>query len=370
MNRVYFPGLNTIRLYAALCVVLGHVIDYTPGYTFSAPIFHWLSFILLSGYEAVSLFFVLSGFLITYLLLDEKCHSGTIRVGRFYGKRARRIQPLYILVTLLTLAVSGLEQPTTAGLIGILLLSPHLTFAGLGALQHLWSIGVEEWFYFALPPLLRRLNVLLLAGGVIGVRLLLALAVTDLMEGNAYTGGWLTVLHFLRFECMAIGALGAWLLFNRHWLLRWVYRLELPTLVLLGLIVFLRFPGGFAYNVISSLAFIVFILNVATKQNERLNLERPLLAQLGKVTYGVYMYHPLVTYFVSRTLIGLPAGILTDVALYTGVALGSLLVASLSYAYFERMFTAYAQDAWRSLPRNVSIERLLQRHFPRQGSFD
>lgn len=333
--RVYFPGLNTIRLYAAFCVVIGHAFTYASqtGYVFASDLPSRLNFVMLSGYEAVSLFFVLSGFLITYILLRERRDTGTIAVKRFYIKRALRIQPLYALIVLLTIT-AGYYQPTAPGLFAIVLLSPHLAYPVLQSLEHLWSIGIEEWFYFALPPILRRVPVPALALTVIGIRLLLAVAVPGLLVGYPYTPGILTLLNFMRFECMAIGALGAWMLINRHWLLRWVYRAEVPNLFILALMILLDFPGGVAYNLVSSVVFLVFILNIATNPQHKMGLEVPTLARWGAVTYGVYMYHPLLTHIVAAAFVRL--GIQSDILLYAVLCASVLTVALVSYRVFEQ----------------------------------
>lgn len=336
MKRVYFPGLNTIRLYAAFCVVIGHAASYAPesGYTFATDLPTRLNFVILSGYEAVSLFFVLSGFLITYILLTERRDTGAIAVKSFYIKRALRIQPLYFALILLTLAAGALvPQPTITGMVALLLLSPHLAMNGLGAVGHLWSIGVEEWFYFALPPLLRRVSVPALAFAVIGVRLMLALAVPGLMAGDPYAPATL-LLHALRFECMAIGALGAWMLINRHWLLKWIYRAELPNLIVLALIIMLNFPGGVAFNLVSSIVFLVFVLNVAANPRHKLGLELPVFARWGAVTYGVYMYHPLLTHLAAAVFVRL--GVQGDGLLYAVVCMLVMGTALVSYRVFEQ----------------------------------
>lgn len=336
MKRTYFPGLNTIRLYAAFCVVFGHTAEYPPemGYVFATALPSQLNFIILTGYEAVSLFFVLSGFLITYFLLDEYSVTGTIAVKQFYIKRALRIQPLYGLITLLTLVVPIVVHPSDIGLLAIVVLSPHLAMHSLGAAFHLWSIGVEEWFYLALPPLLRRISVPALALSVIGLRLLLAIAIPDLMLGNPYAGNGMITLHALRFECMAIGALGAWMLINRHWLLKWIYRAELPNLAMLTVIILLNFPGGgVAFNLVSSCVFLVFILNAATNPNRKLSLELPIFASWGAVTYGVYMYHPLVLRLIAAALVRI--GLQNDVLLYIAVGVAVLVVALVSHRVFE-----------------------------------
>lgn len=337
MKHIYFPGLNTIRLYAAISVVLVHAASYAgeSGYMVTSTIPAQLNWIILSGYDAVSLFFVLSGFLITYILLNERHQTSTIDVKRFYIKRALRIQPLYFLLIGITLLSAGFApQPSTAGLLAVVMFFPYFMFAVRGAVGHLWSVGVEEWFYFALPPLLRRVSVPRLAAGVIGVRLLMTLFIPGLMLGDPYINLTMNFWHALRFECMAIGALGAWMLINRHWFVRWIYCLELPNLVFLALFILFDFPGGVAFNLVSSCVFLVFIMNVATNSRHRLGLELPLFARWGAVTYGVYMYHPLVTHGIASLFAHL--GIHSDIALYAVIVVAVLIVAHVSYRVFEQ----------------------------------
>src|SRR5689334_400989 len=93
-----FPGLDLLRFYAAVCVVLWH-----QG---ARP------FLFLNGWDAVTLFFVLSGFLITYLLLAERERTSSVDLFAFYVRRTLRIYPLYLLVVLVDaacLALSPLE---------------------------------------------------------------------------------------------------------------------------------------------------------------------------------------------------------------------------------------------------------------------
>ena len=125
-RRTYFPGINSLRFFAAMAVVLTHVElvkkllfhlcelwlkteDWIVGNAWQSifregplkPI-SWLSpFVTFGGYFGVIFFFVLSGFLITYLLLQEKEESGDIAISKFYVRRILRIWPIYYLVIVL-----------------------------------------------------------------------------------------------------------------------------------------------------------------------------------------------------------------------------------------------------------------------------
>ena len=131
------------------------------------------------GSLPVTFFFVLSGFLITSLLLVEKAETGTIRIKRFLTKRARRIWPLYYLVLAAGYGISIFVLGDTSanvlanGLIVNALLLPNVAFAfGLipDMLIQIWSIGTEEQFYLVWPFLLRRMqekNLAMVFAGII-----------------------------------------------------------------------------------------------------------------------------------------------------------------------------------------------------------
>ncbi len=94
-NITLFPGLNALRFIAAFLVVLHH--GETIKRKYEMDNFEWLELFRNGGY-AVTFFFVLSGFLITYLLLKEGERTGTVKVKNFYLKRVLRIWPLYFLL--------------------------------------------------------------------------------------------------------------------------------------------------------------------------------------------------------------------------------------------------------------------------------
>ena len=123
-TKVYFPGLNALRFFAAFAVIVTHVelmkkyigfqnswVDIWPKLTdnIHTPIqgiiagkFSWYQpFIAEAGPLGVTFFFVLSGFLITYLLFAEKKEKGDIKIRAFYARRVFRIWPLYYLIFVL-----------------------------------------------------------------------------------------------------------------------------------------------------------------------------------------------------------------------------------------------------------------------------
>lgn len=160
-NRVHFPGLNGLRFFAAMIVAVSHV-ELLKQYhglpnAYDSPAVYEL------GRLAVTLFFVLSGYLITFLLLKEKELTGTITIGAFYMRRVLRIWPLYFLLVALAFFVfpriGAMQVPPLTGQLAdnlrftlplFTLFLPQLAlsmFAPVPFAEPAWSIGVEEQFY-------------------------------------------------------------------------------------------------------------------------------------------------------------------------------------------------------------------------------
>jgi len=142
--RRYWPALDGVRGVAVLLVVAYH------GERSLAP---------RGGAIGVTMFFTLSGFLITTLLLRERESTGRIALGRFYWRRALRLLPaLVVLVgaTCTYAAVTGAFEPTLGAAVPVLLYVGNWVRTlrdtdGLGLLEHTWSLGVEEQFYLVWP---------------------------------------------------------------------------------------------------------------------------------------------------------------------------------------------------------------------------
>jgi peptidoglycan/LPS O-acetylase OafA/YrhL len=140
-------------------------------------LFHGYGKPFTGGFVGVDVFFVISGFLITSLLLHEQMKDGRISVWRFYARRVRRILPASTLTVLATIVatyhllgfVSGNELANSAKWTAVFAANIHFALVGtdyLGSqlppspLQHMWSLGVEEQFYLVWPTLFLLLAVI------------------------------------------------------------------------------------------------------------------------------------------------------------------------------------------------------------------
>ena len=166
----YFKNLNGLRFIAAFLVIIHHIEQFKN--LWNIPNFYYKSSIKSLGDVGVTVFFVLSGFLITYILLKEKQKTGTINIISFYIKRILRIWPLYFLLMILGLFVfNKLPFANTEDLyvnfyeffyiklILYIFILPNVVLQLFGAvplISQLWSIGIEEQFYLFWPHLIKR----------------------------------------------------------------------------------------------------------------------------------------------------------------------------------------------------------------------
>lgn len=385
--KVYFPGLNGLRFLAAAAVIFTHIelikkflgfgshwldldkIGYTtPLEAISRREISWLTpFISNAGPLGVIFFFVLSGFLITYLLFVEMEATGTIGVKKFYLRRILRIWPLYFVMVILGFFVlphfSFFEIPQQQGnflkffwenFILFILFLPNLAFSiyqtAVPNIGQLWSIGVEEQFYLIWPWVIRKAKnfirvILLFTIGILIIKTLV------LFGSKAYPVHWMLVLKkffaMSKLECMSIGALGAYVLYyKREKLLRFIYHPAVLVISVLcipvGIIVVpMRIQDGI--HLVYSVSSLILILNVSTNPKCFLKLENKVLDYLGKISYGIYMYHMMVAAFVlhfAKYILRFNSdlGPMESVWVYLAVLIITILVASLSYHLIEIPF--------------------------------
>lgn len=369
--KVHFKGLNSLRFFAALFVVIGHIPLNQASLGLPHPSYGALFF---RGAPAVSFFFTLSGFLITYLLLEERRRTGDVDVRSFYMRRVLRIWPLYFTVVFAglffynaLLPAVGVQYKVLYSLpLAILLYSfflPNLMnslYTVGGILNPSWSIGVEEQFYLFWAPAMKRTRerVPALCWTVFAV----FLAVSLLTYFNVFGAGvWKQFAGQLKFHFMAAGGLCAWWLHRRRdrFLALPVFASRALQIVLFALLAdyylfnLVRW-GGLAEEAVQLALYPWLIVNVAANPRNVLRVDNRAFDYLGTISYGIYMLHMIAVY--GTTALFKATGWwrgplwLYCIAFYALVLGSTFLLAHLSYRYLESPFLRLKEQRFSLLP--------------------
>lgn len=360
-NKVYFKGLNGLRFFAALAVIITHI-ELLKG--FEGLVSYWKNPLFFNlGSLGVYFFFVLSGFLITYLLLTEKKRYNDISVKKFYIRRILRIWPLYYFIVFLGFFVlpqshwfdvkfqsAHLYRYFSSNLMLYVLILPNLALALYPVVPNIgqtWSIGVEEQFYIIWPVLIAKsknvVRTLLLV-----IVVLISVKVIVLLLGMVYVNSeWYKSLKLFvamsKFECMAIGGIGAYMLFTQSkWLVVLQYKssLLISILLIVALIYFTPEKLQDGIHIIYAVLFLTVIIYCSTLAQNSF-LDNVLFNYLGNISYGIYMYHfmviPPVIVFYKHWFIEYPLWF-SNIFIYLVVFLLTILIAAISYYFFEKRF--------------------------------
>lgn len=365
----FFKGLNALRFFAAYLVLIHHIERIRLKY----KLFNLAEYsIINNGRVAVTFFFVLSGFLITYLLLKEKDRTGTVSVAHFYMRRVLRIWPLYFLLvaiglvlipTLLQIAKYPYEMPYTflEAFPFYLFFMPFMVniLFGHSLLEPLWSIGVEEVFYLIWAPLVKLFK------NHIGNLLIIVFVCKLLLSSIIVFGGFPIQLQklvtMLQFEAMAVGGAGAFWLFNTQKSVGSYYffsksvQVVLLVFIIVRLFFFRSLSAAFVgfdvlfntpifSDVLLQLVFCWLILNVSLNNRSIIRLDFKWLDFLGEISYGLYMYHMLVVF--GLVLIAYkflpPFSPVVETLFFHVVVTGlTIIISFVSKRYFEDWFNAF-----------------------------
>lgn len=360
--KVHFPGLNGLRFFAAFAVIITHIELIKSVFGYKNMWRHPLVFNL--GGLGVVFFFVLSGFLITYLLFTEKNNKGTISVKAFYIRRIFRIWPLYYLITLIgffllpkfsAINIPYLEKSFQSNywqeLLLYVVMLPNLAFAMYQATPHIgqaWSIGVEEQFYLTWPWFIKYVrNPFWFFFILIFIIIITKAIVVFLATQYPLNESIKVIKSFVamsKFECMSIGALGAFALIKKKHFLKWAFHpfIHFCSWIFIPFLIFFT-PAIIqdGMHIVYSILFIVIILNVAANPHSFINLNYAIFDFLGNISYGIYMYHlfliPIILINIRFFFIHLPYWG-WNILLYFLVLLITIIVAALSYYLFEIYF--------------------------------
>ena len=359
IRSAYLKPLDGVRAIAALMIMFFHffVIIAMPG-----P-FHWLPQYAMFGRTGVTLFFVLSGFLISRILLATK--TSTRFFINFYSRRALRIFPLYYLFLLITyfLLPPLMHIPSTPAreqvYFWVYLQNIAETFKWpTDGPAHFWSLAIEEHFYLVWPCLIyfltkrqTKLAIAMMLVIAFGCRLLL---IRHGRETFYFT--------FARMDELALGALlaiweseGKLKGYSKHFLLGFI--VLLPSVVLwvpkTGKFIYfgetITFVQVIKYDLLSVWYFCLVGIVLSLKEGNAIYkiLAGRFLSYTGKISYGLYVYHPLCFLLVRSMAHGLRL-----IPLFLLSCLATYFVATISYYFFEAKFLSlkryFASD--RPLP--------------------
>jgi peptidoglycan/LPS O-acetylase OafA/YrhL len=360
-QRFYRPELDALRFFAFLCTFAFHWMDYVP---FDTKVHHTLFDVLTAGAFGVPIFFLLSSFLIVELLLREREQTGDVHIKSFYVRRILRIWPLYFAV-FYGLVILGHWVPD---------ISPHQPIAWLaftffagnwyimrhgwiaGSVDPLWSIAVEEQFYIAIPLLTRYGGRKLLTATsvlLVAISYMVSVHYAHLVYSGE-SGQW--VNSWFQFQFFAAGALLAISLHGR--VPRWSFPIRLilfAVAIILWIVPVIAFDVksydghptvsgaivGWLMVLAGAVLFFLAVLGIPERYVPRW------LVYLGRISFGLYMFHSLLFHLVFSLRPGLlqAAVLALHLPAIAAPAIGTVLVfalsiatAATSYRFFERPF--------------------------------
>lgn len=340
----YFKSLDGVRAVAALLIMFVHF--FQRANVESTDIYLFLKRCCDIGLVGVDLFFVLSGFLITRIILKNKSQEGFFK--SFYWRRSLRIFPLYYLYLLIAFFISPFifnEQiPDFSNQLPLYLylqnfyslFDYHLS----DSTNHFWSLAVEEHFYLFWPFVVYYLPHKNIKSFIFLCILSTIIVRFFMIQSDIPTYSF----TFARLDGLSLGALVAVFEFEKKLDSKLNMKIILSLLFLSGLAVFMwGFFDGNLNHVVHLVkptllglifALIIALLVIREYENKKnFILDYKIMTFIGGISYGLYVYHPLCFKFVNNVL-----GIRE---LFSNFVLSfalSFLVAFLSFRYFESYF--------------------------------
>lgn len=358
----YRPELDAVRFLAFLLVFVSHIFTYSSNATRAELLASagggWTVLVNLTEASAdgLCLFFALSAYLITSLLLSERRTTGAISVRRFYIRRALRIWPLYLIGIAIGVCIAIVvhERSDVVGFAWFLLFVGNFYYAIYGSLHNpmlpLWSISIEEQFYLIWPWAIRWLTPrgLLLSALAFGI----ASNFTLFIIGQRFFAGdmlgvawWSTTVQFEMFAVgillglrhrktarykpgigLLLAAMGPllWLVASYEFLMK-LHTLPRTSTASIPLII------GYTFIALGCASTLYGFCLIGPSYIPQW------VAHLGKLSYGLYVYHLLAIDF-SYALFSSMRGMFSFLASILVALLLTIAAATISYAYIEKPF--------------------------------
>ncbi|WP_276134052.1 acyltransferase family protein [Polluticoccus soli] len=351
--RRHFHTFDALRFFAFLKVFLLHV-----------PIiaFPWFNYVRAGGGIGVQFFFVLSGFLITYIICEEKARTGQLNLKNFFVRRILRIWPLYYLMVAVAyitpyILEHFLHLPSSGEgyrpniWVSVLFLENYKMMAtgqhaNVSPLSVMWTLCIEEHFYIVWGLLLYYLNLKDLP------KLIVACLLAGLVCRMVYVANNIPTSDlFTNIDLFAYGAIPAYLLIAKgeqvdvaiNKIPYWAKLMFIVSL-LLTILVCSQYKTDKDYVAITSLLGLLFslLIMLILPENNRLKIgDKNVLSRAGVYTYGLYLYHTLVINLLkqvySKQNISLDNAA-SAIAFFVLALTATLLCSVLSYYLFEKPF--------------------------------
>jgi len=345
-------GLDGVRGVAVLLVFISHfhwILSPDPFLTKVTP-WHFINRTFEAGFMGVDIFFVLSGFLITSLLMKDRSTNQKNLFKRFYRRRALRLLPALYALLIADFFVSRWENfpgdiqwRTTWH--AILFLNNWNIVNNFGKAQndlgHLWSLGIEEQFYLIWPLTIWLLAKLKIPSKMMIPLILFASLVVMVHRTSLWNDGTSWIILYIRtdtrLDSLLIGAMFAYV--YRHYQVPSKILNSVATLSFLGLVyikyVLDKSPFIFemGWTIIALLAgFIILSVADGVFFVQKVFTWRP-LTMIGKVSYGLYLWHMPIFVLLGRHVTSGSR----PLRLLIGIILASV-VTSLSWFFIEKPF--------------------------------
>jgi peptidoglycan/LPS O-acetylase OafA/YrhL len=347
-KKTYLENLDGLRFLCFLSVFFFHSAHTEYDYIKADSVYTFIKKgLLANGNLGVNFFFVLSGFLITYLLILEKNETGFIHVRNFWLRRILRIWPLFYLCVLFGFyafpalkSAFGQQPNETASIEYYLTFTNNFDFIYNGlpdssVLSVLWSVAIEEQFYLVWPIILsvvpiRKYWVVFVS--VMFVSLVFRAFNRDMVSHEHHT-----------LSCigdMAVGALAAWLILTNSSFKMMIE--HLPKIAIL--LVYLCFGLLYLFRdeLLSQNLPLINILEQCFSEKSFFKMSSfPILTKLGRISYGLYCLHSIGLLVTATMLnkLNLNTTLWQVLLLDTSISLLiTILISALSYRFYEKPF--------------------------------
>lgn len=366
-DKRYFHTFDALRFIAFLKVFIFHL----PITGF--PVFNYLKD---GGGIGVSFFFVLSGFLITYIIFEEKEKTDKLNLNKFFLRRILRIWPLFYLMILfafltpyildilkLSYSNSGYEPNwlmSVAFLENYKIISTN-RFPNVSPLSVMWSLCVEEHFY-----IIWGLSLFFLKIRKFPILIILSIIISIVSRIIFYKSNLMLKDIFTNIDYFAFGAIPAYLLIIKKanienyinkipLILKYITIIITITYVIISPHIDFIFKEIIEPSILGILfSSIIFI--IIPRENVLKLSENNVLSKLGIYTYGLYLYHIIVNNFLNQIYNVLNINLDN---IYSAISFGiislliTIIISILSYHYFEKYFLNLKKYYYTSVRNNM-----------------